>query len=65
MSEKRYLVKSISNDTQRFILAHDFIGWHAEAQALCGDGSWLRTWYSDTFPNQLGARQAITWAFGV
>lgn len=63
--KKTYLIKSISDDTTRFVLIEDGGVWYAEHRALTGDGSWLKTWATGNHVNQYGARLSIRNAFGV
>jgi hypothetical protein len=57
---------SLDTDTERYSLVHGSgQGWSARMEILMADGSWHKAWYSETFPNQRGAREAIAQAFGI
>ena len=57
---------NLDTKTERYTLVHrSGQGWFSRMETLMADGSWHKAWYSEMFPNQLGARKAITEAFGL
>lgn len=60
MRDHHIFLTNLDTDTERYVLVHPSRkGWHAEMRTLMADGSWHRAWYSETYPNQAGARNAI------
>lgn len=57
---------NLDTDTERYTLVHrSDEGWFARMETKMEDGSWHKAWFSEEFPNQHGARLAITEAFGI
>jgi len=63
----RHIVNSISDSNVRYLLlyAKTLQQWSAAKEVMCDDGMWHTAWFSDPYPNQLGARNAITIYHGV
>jgi hypothetical protein len=57
---------NLDTETERYSLVHrSGDGWFARRESLLVNGEWRQDWYSETFPNQVGARTAINQAFGL
>lgn len=67
MREDRFeFLKDLDTETERYTLVHNFrSGWFAKMETKMADGTWHKAWFSETYPNQAGARLAIKNTFGI
>lgn len=57
---------NLDTATERYTLVHPHgEGWYARMETKMTDTTWHTAWYSETYPNQAGARMALTEAFGL
>lgn len=65
-NDQHQYLTNLDTATERYTLVHPFgEGWFARMETKMADGTWHTAWYSETFPNQYGARKALTDAFGL
>lgn len=52
-------LRSMDTKTERYVLVKEDGTWHGEMRTLMEDGSWNIAWFSENFPNERGAFEAV------